>query len=60
VIGVTSNRVDRFDLSSEKQIPNRIPEGEKHETFTFEENETYIIDVVMSTGEGKVFIEFLL
>merc|ERR1712190_44225 len=26
---------------------------EKNETFTFEQNEVYCIDVVMSTGEGK-------
>merc|ERR1712226_434004 len=26
---------------------------EKNETFTFEQNEVYCIDIVMSTGEGK-------
>lgn len=53
VLGVSSHRVDRFDVVGEKAVPIRVPEGEKHEAFTFEENEAYIIDIVMSTGEGK-------
>jgi len=53
VLGVSSQRVDRFAVVGEKFIPNRIPEGEKFEDFTFEANEAYIFDVVMSTGEGK-------
>jgi len=53
VLGVSSHKVDRFEVVSEKAVPLRVAEGEVHKPFTFEENETYIIDIVMSTGEGK-------
>jgi len=53
VAGVSSNKVDRFAVVTDKIVANRATEGEKLEDVTFEQNEAYIIDIVMSTGEGK-------
>merc|ERR1712137_1103913 len=53
VLEVTTHKVDRFAVVTDKYVPNRLAEGEKAEEFTFEENEAYVIDVAMSTGEGK-------
>jgi len=55
VEGFHSYQVDRYVTAGEKSIPNRAPsdEKEKQKDFTFEENETYIIDILISTGEGK-------
>lgn len=54
--GFYSFEVDRFEVEAVKSIPNSEPEDNKeaNEDFTFAENEVYVIDILMSTGEGKV------
>jgi len=57
VVGLKSHRVDRFEVESEKSILNGVDESEekdkKEEDAEFAENEVYILDILMSTGEGK-------
>jgi len=56
VAGFHSFEVDQFEVEAIKSIPNCTPEDDKDsvEDITFAENEVYIIDILMSTGEGKV------
>jgi len=57
VEGFHSFAVDRYTIEGEKSIPNCDEEdenGKKPEDITFEENEVYCIDILMSTGEGVV------
>lgn len=54
VEGVVSHEIGRFDIEGEKVIHQQPREGQKVEDVTFEENEVYVIDILMSTGEGKV------
>jgi len=53
VAGVKSHQLKRHVIDGERCIPSVVGPEEKVEEFTFELNEVYCIDVVMSTGEGK-------
>lgn len=52
VVGFRSFQVDQNVVEGEKSIAN-CADDEDNEDCTFEENEVYIIDILMSTGEGK-------
>merc|ERR1712083_317037 len=51
--GVKSHQLKKHVIDGSRFIQNVESLEEKNETFTFEQNEVYCIDVVMSTGEGK-------
>jgi len=53
VQGVLSHQMKRFIIDGDKVILNRYDVEQKVETITFEPNEVYAVDIVMSTGEGK-------
>merc|ERR1712178_588273 len=53
VQGVKSHQLKKHVIDGSRYIQNVESLEEKNETFTFEQNEVYCIDVVMSTGEGK-------
>lgn len=52
--GVLSHQMKRFVIDGNKVILNKATPEHKVEEFEFEENQCYAIDIVMSTGEGKV------
>jgi len=56
VAGFHSFQIGRYEVEGEKSIPNAEEEDKekKVEDITFEENEVYILDILMSTGEGIV------
>jgi len=54
VQGVKSHQLKKHVIDGARAILNVETQEEKNETFEFEMNEVYCIDVVMSTGEGKV------
>lgn len=49
-------QIARFDLSGEKRVIQNPSERMKSEIKVeeFKENEVYAVDVIMSTGDGKV------
>merc|ERR1712083_1171014 len=51
--GVKSHQLKKHVIDGSRFIQNVESLEEKNETFTFEQNEVYCIDIVMSTGEGK-------
>merc|ERR1712113_660290 len=53
VQGVLSHQVKKHVIDGNRAIVGAPAEGEKFEQFEFEMNEVYVLDVVMSTGEGK-------
>merc|ERR1711870_203211 len=53
VQGVLSHQVKKHVIDGSRAILGAPIEGEKFEEFEFEMNEVYVLDVVMSTGEGK-------
>merc|ERR1711933_355453 len=53
VQGVKSHQLKKHVIDGSRFIQNVESLEEKNETFTFEQNEVYCVDVVMSTGEGK-------
>merc|ERR1711972_677928 len=53
VQGVKSHQLKKHVIDGSRCIQNVESLEEKNETFEFELNEVYCIDVVMSTGEGK-------
>merc|ERR1712039_629086 len=53
VQGVKSHQLKKHVIDGSRYISNVENIEEKNETFEFELNEVYCIDVVMSTGEGK-------
>merc|ERR1712187_742719 len=53
VQGVKSHQLKKHVIDGSRYISNVENLEEKNETFEFEQNEVYCIDVVMSTGEGK-------
>merc|ERR1712176_1120084 len=53
VQGVKSHQLKKHVIDGSRYISNVENLEEKNETFEFESNEVYCIDVVMSTGEGK-------
>jgi methionine aminopeptidase len=54
VEGVVSHQIGRFVLEGEKVIPGRVNPEQRNAEITFEENEVYSIDIMMSTGDGKL------
>uniref|UniRef100_A0AC34Q9W8 Peptidase M24 domain-containing protein n=1 Tax=Panagrolaimus sp. JU765 TaxID=591449 RepID=A0AC34Q9W8_9BILA len=50
-----SHQVDKYEHSGLKEIIQNPTDEQlaKHEKKNFEENEVYVIDIFMSTGEGK-------
>jgi len=53
VEGVLSHQMKRFVIDGNKVILNKANTEHKVEVNSFEENEVYGIDIVMSTGDGK-------
>merc|ERR1712194_295985 len=53
VQGVLSHQVKKHVIDGGRAIFGAPIEGEKPEEFEFEMNEVYVIDVVISTGEGN-------
>lgn len=53
VEGVLSHQMKRFVIDGNKTIMNKSTPEQKVDEVEFLENETYSIDIVMSTGEGK-------
>ncbi|EKX39392.1 hypothetical protein GUITHDRAFT_96731 [Guillardia theta CCMP2712] len=53
VDGVVSHQIKRFTTDGTKVITNKNVPGHNIEECTFEQNEAYAVDVVVSTGEGK-------
>lgn len=58
VQGVFSHQVKRFEIDAEKVVANNIPDvpltgDQKTKDFNLDVNETWALDVVMSTGTGK-------
>lgn len=52
--GVTMHQVKRFVIDGNKVVNVRpVDEGSKVEVCTFEEHETYAVDICVSSGEGK-------
>lgn len=54
VEGVLSHQTKRFVIDGNNVIMNKAALDQKVEEFEFEENQVYAVDVVMSTGDGKV------
>lgn len=54
VEGVMSHQMGRCELEGDKVIINKPRESDNPEEFEFEQGEVYSIDIVMSTGAGKV------
>jgi len=52
--GVLSHQVKQNIIDGNKVIINKVDIDQTVEEFKFEVNETYVIDIVLSTGEGKV------
>lgn len=53
VLGVCSHNVSRNFLDGEKMIIPKYEEGQKPEDCEVGLHEVYVIDIVMSTGDGK-------
>jgi curved DNA binding protein len=53
VLGVCSHNVTRNCLDGEKTIVPKYDEGQKPDECEIVVNEVYVVDVVMSTGDGK-------
>ena len=53
VEGVLSHQLKQFIIDGNKCVLNKPGPENKVEDQTFEENEVYGIDIVVSTGEGK-------
>eukprot|EP00929_Paragymnodinium_shiwhaense_P030741 TRINITY_DN1736_c0_g1_i1.p1 TRINITY_DN1736_c0_g1~~TRINITY_DN1736_c0_g1_i1.p1 ORF type:complete len:417 (+),score=157.39 TRINITY_DN1736_c0_g1_i1:89-1252(+) len=54
VLGIKSHQLKRFVIDGGRCIAGVENVEDKVESFEFEQNEVYCLDVVMSTGEGKV------
>jgi len=53
VEGVLSHQVKQRIMDANRVIINRTDVDQHVDEFQFEQNEVYVIDIVMSTGEGK-------
>lgn len=57
-VGVISHQQERNIINGKKQIILNPPENQKnYERFDFEEGETWTIDIIVSSGEGKVIFD---
>lgn len=56
VQGALSYQIGRNSLDLPKQIPINLPDKDRKKvpTFYFQEGESYAVDVVLSTGDGKI------
>jgi len=56
ISGMLSHQLKQFRIDGEKSIIQNPTEAQKkdHERCEFDVNEVYAIDVLISTGEGKV------
>jgi len=54
VEGVVSHQIGKFVLEGEKVIPGRVNPEVRNADITFEENEVYALDIMVSSGEGKL------
>ena len=54
VEGVLSHQMKQFVIDANKVILSVTNQETRVDDAEFEENEVYAIDIVMSTGEGKV------
>lgn len=52
--GVLSHQMKRWVIDGSKVIANKESQEARVDEWEFEENEVYNLDIVMSTGEGKV------
>jgi len=53
VEAVLSHEIKQYRIDGENVILNREEQDQKVSEFTFEENQIYAIDILMSTGKGK-------
>jgi len=53
VEGVLSHRMKQYVIDGNQVILNRAEPDQQVEEFTFETNQVYCFDILMSTGEGK-------
>lgn len=53
LIGVLSHNMDRFKIDGDVVIINKEDEENKVKESTFEVNQVFGLDIVLSTGEGK-------
>lgn len=53
VQGVLSHQMNRHTIDGEKVIISKGDDKQKVDEITFETNEVYAVDIVMSTGDGK-------
>lgn len=51
--GVLSHELKRAELETNNVIAHRVSPEERVQTFQFEPNQVYCIDMVMTTGEGR-------
>ena len=52
--GVPSHQMNRWVVDGSKVIANKATAEDRVDEWEFQANEVYNLDVVMSTGEGKV------
>jgi curved DNA binding protein len=55
VSGVLSHQMGRYDVDGEKVVQNRDDPENKVDECEFEQNEVWVVDIVISTGEGKPY-----
>ena len=60
VEGVMTHQMKQFVIDANKCVLNRPSPEHKVEDGEFEENEVYAVDIVVSTGEGKPKVGFVL
>ena len=60
VEGVMTHQMKQFVIDANKCVLNRPSPEHKVEDGEFEENEVYAVDIVVSTGEGKPKVRFVL
>lgn len=61
ISGMLSHQLKQFRIDGEKSIIQNPTEAQRkeHEKCEFEMHEVYAIDVLISTGEGKVSFNYL-
>lgn len=53
VEGVLTHQLKRYIIDGSKVVLNKADADQQVDEFTFEVNEVYSVDIVMSTGDGK-------
>lgn len=54
VEGVLSHEVKKHLIDGNKVIINKETFEQKVDAFSFDKNEVYVLDIMVSTGEGKL------